>query len=317
MKKILLLILVLVVGVFAAGCNQDTETEKVIGNVNSDNITSEEWVQHYNLIKINYEMQTGAELDEEKDKDVVKGLKDQAFEDLVLQKLLWQEAEKKGIEIDNEQVDADLKQFKELSNQDSPDGYEKFLEEAGLDEKYIIQELKTEKLYWKLQEEVTGSVKVSEEDSQKYYEENKDLFKQPGGIEIFHILVNTEKEANDILLKLQQGDDFSELARQYSTCPSKAQGGNLGIINEDNNYVPEFKEAALKLQPGEMTSKPVKTEFGYHIIKAGDKKEARTLTFDEVKDGISAQLEQQKKSEVYNNYLQELRTKAEIEDKRQ
>jgi parvulin-like peptidyl-prolyl isomerase len=143
---------------------------------------------------------------------------------------------------------------------------------------------------------------------------NISKYSEEGGIQISHILVDTEKEARDILAKLNGGADFADMARQYSTCPSKEQGGDLGLVNENKNFVPEFKEAALKLQPGEITKEPVKTEHGYHLIKAGDKKEARVKSFDEVKNSVMVDLNNEKKDKAYNDYLNNLYEKAEIKD---
>ncbi|MDD2585431.1 MAG: peptidyl-prolyl cis-trans isomerase [Syntrophomonadaceae bacterium] len=313
-NKFMLFLVLIAMGLFVVGCNG--QAEEIAGTVNGEQITQENLNQHYNLIKINYEMQTGSKLDEEKDKDIADKIMDQAWEDMVLQKIIWQEAKRQGIEIDNKEVDTDLKQFKDMSNQEDANGYKDFLEKSGLTEANLVQELKTEKLYWKLQDKVASSVKVSEAEVKKYYDDNLDAFKQPEGMEISHILVTTEKEAKDILVKLKEGKDFAELARQYSTCPSKEHGGELGIVNQDANYVPEFKEAALKLKPGEITPEPVKSEFGYHIIKAGAQKQAQVTPFAEVKSPITLQLEQQKKSEVFNKHLEELHKKAEIKDNR-
>lgn len=87
----------------------------------------------------------------------------------------------------------------------------------------------------------------------------------PSQVHCRHILVKTEQEANAILFDLQRGADFGEVARLKSLCPSKNQGGDLGTFGK-GQMVKEFEDAAFALKPGEV-SKPVKTRFGYHIIK--------------------------------------------------
>ena len=80
-----------------------------------------------------------------------------------------------------------------------------------------------------------------------------------------HILVEKHKLALEIIDRIQSGEDFKELAKQYSICPSKKRGGDLGEFGR-GQMVKEFEKAAFALQPGEMTAEPVKTKFGYHVI---------------------------------------------------
>ena len=83
---------------------------------------------------------------------------------------------------------------------------------------------------------------------------------------VFHILTKERYEAEDLLKKLDEGKDFSELARKFSLCRSSYQGGDLGIIRS-HQADPTFEEAALQLKPGETTKKPIRTRFGFHLIK--------------------------------------------------
>lgn len=95
-----------------------------------------------------------------------------------------------------------------------------------------------------------------------YEDESSKVFKT---VRAKHILVKTEEEANDILRKLENGEDFDTLARQYSFCPSKEKGGDLGYFNR-GQMVPEFENAAFSTPIGGVAG-PVKTRFGWHIIK--------------------------------------------------
>lgn len=310
MNKRYFLVALLLLGLLLAGCKSGSQAQSaVIAEVNGDKVTQTEFDQHLKLIRFTYEKQvlgTG-KLDDAKDKETISRLEEQAYKEMVLQKLLWQEAEKQKIKVNDSDVD------KVLKGQD----VESFLKDSGMEEKYFRQEMKTQILYWQIRDKVTGKISVDEEDALKYYQDNISQYTEPGGIKISHILVGTEKEAQDILGKLHAGGDFAELARQYSTCPSKEQGGDLGIINnETQNCDPDFKEAALKLQPGEITQQPVKSQFGYHIIKAGEKVESKIHPFEEVKNSVIADLENQKKDKAYQDYLEGLNKKAEVKDLR-
>ena len=87
-----------------------------------------------------------------------------------------------------------------------------------------------------------------------------------------HILVKTEEEANDLLAKLNDGADFGELAQEYSLCPSKRDGGDLRFFGRGMMVKP-FEDAAFALEVGQISA-PVETQFGWHLIKLTDKKEA-------------------------------------------
>lgn len=309
MKKKYFLIALLILGLLVAGCKPGSQAQStVIAEVNGDKITQTEFDQHLKLLKFTYEKQvlgTG-KLDAVKDKETISKLEEQAYKEMILQKLLWQEAEKQKTEIKDSEVDEALK------DQD----IKTFLGDSGMEEKYFRQEMKTQILYWKIRDKVTAKISVNEEEAQKYYQDNIGQYTEPGGIQISHILVETEKEALDILAKIKAGSDFAELAKQYSTCSSKEQGGDLGIVSDSSNLVAEFKDVALKLQPGEITQEPVKSEFGYHIIKAGEKVESKIHSFEEVKNSVIGELENQKKDQAYGNYLENLNKKAEVKDLR-
>ena len=124
-----------------------------------------------------------------------------------------------------------------------------------------------------------------------------------------HILVVKEEEAKAILASLKKGGKFEDIAKMQSKDPgSGAQGGNLDWANP-GSYVPEFTEAMVKLEKGKTTLAPVKSQFGWHIIRLDDVREAQLPKLDEVKPQISQQLQQQK----MGKFQEELRTKAKVE----
>lgn len=124
-----------------------------------------------------------------------------------------------------------------------------------------------------------------------------------------HILVETEDQANKILADLKKGAKFEDIAKKQSKDPgSGANGGDLDWASPAS-FVPEFSEAMVKLGKGEMTQKPVKSQFGYHIIRVDDIRQAQLPKFEEVKPQIVQQLQQQR----LQKYQEELRAKAKVE----
>jgi peptidyl-prolyl cis-trans isomerase C len=124
-----------------------------------------------------------------------------------------------------------------------------------------------------------------------------------------HILVEKEADAKAILASLKKGGKFEDIAKKQSKDPgSGAKGGDLDWANPAS-YVPEFSAALTKLDKGQMTETPVKTQFGYHIIRVDDTRDAKLPSFDEVKPQIAQQMQQQK----LTAFQDELRKKAKVE----
>ena len=124
-----------------------------------------------------------------------------------------------------------------------------------------------------------------------------------------HILVEKESEAKAIIAQLKKGGKFEDIAKKASKDPgSGAKGGDLDWANA-GNYVAEFSQAMTALTKGKLTETPVKTQFGYHIIRLDDVRDAQLPKFEEVKPQIAQQMQQQK----MNKYQEELRSKAKVE----
>jgi parvulin-like peptidyl-prolyl isomerase len=158
---------------------------------------------------------------------------------------------------------------------------------------------------------------ISDSEANKYYQDNKDQFKQPEKIHARHILVKSEKEANDIIKTLKATkanelkDKFIALAKEKSTGPSGKNGGDLGFFGK-GQMVPAFQDAAFALKKGEITTKPVKTQFGYHVIYLEDKKPEGTAEFAKVKDKIIAKMRQEQFSKAVKDAIDSSKEKAKI-----
>ena len=207
--------------------------------------------------------------------------KSTALDQVISEKLLIQEANNMGLEKDNDV----LEQIKKMTEQ------------------ILVQAL--------IQREILDKVAVSDEEVSEYYEKNKDSFTEKEQIHLYNILVETEEEAKVILEQLKAGGDFSEIAKEKSTGPSAAQGGDLGYLTK-GTVIPEIDEVVFALELEEL-SEVVKTDFGFHILKITEKKPETVRTLEEVKEEILQTLLPVKQKEAFDNLLEELKGKAEIE----
>ena len=185
---------------------------------------------------------------------------------------------------------------------------QKNLYEAEAAFKAELQRMKEQLLSGYAVEKALASVKVTDAEVEKFYEDNKDKLGGGETVSASHILVDSEEKANEIKARIESGEiEFGDAAREYSSCPSKAEGGSLGEFGH-GQMVPEFDTACFEMQVGELRG-PVKTQFGYHLIKVENKTEASVVPFEQVAPQISLSLQQQKQGEAYAAKVEELKAK--------
>ena len=148
---------------------------------------------------------------------------------------------------------------------------------------------------------------VTEEEMRKVYDEESAKLQQTERVRARMILIATEQEANDILARLAKGEKFEDLAKQFSLDASKDYGGDLGYFTAAE-MVPEFSKAAFSLKVGE-TSQPVKTDYGWHIIRLEDRKQGAAQPYDQVKSAIRNVLLRRKVGEV----MEKIRAASKVE----
>jgi parvulin-like peptidyl-prolyl isomerase len=180
-----------------------------------------------------------------------------------------------------------------------------------------MEKIKEELLVNMWMKEQMDKAVVSDSEAKAFYDKNADKFMQKASVHARHILVKEEKEAQAIIdeMKALKGDalkaKFIELAKAKSTGPSGPKGGDLGSFNK-GQMVPEFSKAVWALKVGEITTTPVKTQFGYHVIYLEGKKDAAATAYDQVKDKIIASLKQKQFSSKITEIAKELKNKATI-----
>lgn len=156
-------------------------------------------------------------------------------------------------------------------------------------------------------EKATGGVRITAKEVEDYYNENQEQFMKGETVNASHILVESEETAYEILASINSGAiSFEDAAREYSSCPSKENGGSLGDF-ERGQMVPEFDKAVFEMQVGEITSTPVKTQFGYHLIKLNSKSEKTVTPLDEIKDRLESVLLEQKRQKAYESKINQLK----------
>ena len=166
-------------------------------------------------------------------------------------------------------------------------------------------------------QKIIGDVAASEEESKKFYDENPSQFTTPEEINARHILLKDDVTSADVVKlvqdELKKGTSFDVLAESHSTDPSAAgNGGSLGFFSR-GQMVPEFEEAAFALkEPGDVSA-PVKSQFGWHIIKLEERKLSAVLSFDEVKSQIIQYLTNEKRSQKLRSELDTLKNEFKVE----
>jgi len=296
------LILLITVSVFISACS-DEKTEAAVAKVNDENITEEELDKYVDYRK--KEAELSGYIAPEMWDQVIEGseftyeqqLKQSSLQDLINQRVLLQKADEEGIEVTNKELDKELEEFRDTEEKEK--NFSDYLEQLGISEEYFEemykQGIKINKLMDKL-------VKIDEKSVKEEYEANKESYDK---IQASHILVETKEEAEEVKNKVKEGQDFAELAKEYSIDPSVEQNsGNLGFFGKDANLVPEFKDAAFKIKKGEV-SEPIKSEYGYHIIKVTDEQKGLEANEEEIKEKL--------KGEKFNEKAQELIEEADTE----
>jgi parvulin-like peptidyl-prolyl isomerase len=231
-----------------------------------------------------------------------ENLKGQAIDFLVQRAEFEDEADQLGIHVSDKQIDDRIKKLIKQFYGDSQKKYDETIKSQGLTAETARQEVKAQIISEELYKKITGDVKVSDKELKDYYDQNKSIYVQKESRDVRHILVTKKALADQLYQQLKHGGDFAKLAKKYSKDPGSAQnGGRLTITR--GQTVKEFDKTAFSLKKNELSA-PVHTQYGYHIIQAlSDIRPAKTTPFDKVKSSIRQQLEQQKKQDSMQKWV--------------
>ena len=332
-KKLIAAAAVCTIAVSVMGCKMIEKTPEAIqrtvyATVGDEKITKADMDEEMKATIDQLKQQYGDDYENnDKIKDQLKQMKVQYLNAMVNEKLMLQNAASLGVEPSedelNEKVDEAVNQLKEQYSEDGQ--FEQVLEVNGFTEDSFREYERKQIILQQVQEAMIGGIEVTDEDAQVYYDENKDSQYTTGaGADAAHILIAEKNDdgeidfdaslakAQEVKAKLDAGDDFAELAAEYGTDGTKNNGGNLGYVEYDQaNYDQDFLNGFKELTEGQI-SDPVKSQFGYHIIKATGLKDEVVTPFEDVKDQIKSQLLQQQQNQAFNDKITEWKETAKV-----
>ncbi len=204
---------------------------------------------------------------------------EEVIDELIHQELIYQDAKDKGL--------------------DKEEDFQKVLEKA---KKSLLLNYYLGKML--------SDIAITDKEIEDFYKLHKDHFNTPPTVRASHILVEDLEKAQEIYNKIANGADFSLEAKENSTCPSKNKGGDLGNFSR-GQMVKEFEDAAFSMNVGDI-SKPIKTEFGYHIIKLTGKNPSKEVSLEDAKDHIIKDIRRQKEQDIYRDKINLLKAKYDI-----
>ncbi len=256
------------------------------------------------------------------DPEAKKQMESAALDQLISAELVYQAGLKLEIKDLDKQVADKAAQGKARFT--TPAEYEAALKANNITDKEVLELIRKDVVIGNLLEkEIVSKMTISDADIKKFYEENQDKFKQPESYHASHILIGVKPEATPeeklkardkaeaLRKRILAGEDFAALAKAESSCPSSAQGGDLGFFGK-GEMVPPFENATAALKPGEISG-VVETQFGYHIIKLVEKKEGGVAKLDVVKGEIETYLKRLKMQKAVSDYVAKMKSSAKIE----
>ena len=293
------------------------EVGQVAATVNGKPISMAEYQTEVNRFERRVEMMGRGSEEEE-----TVEMKKRILDNMIGREVLKQEAEKLGIKAQDKDVQAQMDNLKMKFG--SEEEFKNAIAKMNLTEAGIRQQFTDEAIMRKLvDQEIAAKITLGPDEAKAFYDKNPEIFKSPEMVRASHILVKFDEKASPedkakalekikgVQKKIQDGADFATVAKEVSDCPSKENGGDLDFF-QHGQMVPAFEQAAFALKPNQV-SDIVETEYGYHLIKLTDKKEAGVMSFDEMKPRIEQHLKNEKVTQQLAQYVEKLKAGAKIE----
>ncbi len=241
-------------------------------------------------------------------KEETDRLKEEVLNELINEKVMLLRAAKLSLSVRNEELEQKISEIKK----DYPNGgFERIFAKSEINYNIWKEELRKRLLLEKLvQHDVNSNTLVEEDEALAYYQDHPEKYISEEQVHAAHIVVQSRKEAEEVLKRLKNGEDFGRVAQEVSTGPEGIRGGDLGVF--DRGVMPEsFDRVVFSLPPGKI-SKVVHTPYGYHIFKVFKKSKGERISFSGVKKKIISDLKKEKEELEYVKWLKKLRSEVDI-----
>ncbi len=308
-KLIFLIVIVSIISLTISACQG--EKEGLVAKVNGEGITEEDFERELNIVKESKKMEYGEDIFSESSEgdEILEELKKNVLNKLIIEKLILEEAKEMNISVSNEEIDEEIKNYKEELGGEKQ--YQAFMEKNNFSEEFLREYFKKQLMFEKHRENFLDKTTISEEESRKYFEDHKENFME---VKASHILVKTEAEGKEILKRLKNGEDFGNLAKEKSLDNATAyKGGDLGYFTKEGEMAlaDQYKilsDTAFALDKGEI-SDVLETVLGYHIILVEDKKDS----YEALKDKVELALKKEKHDEEISRLWSEAKIKIYVD----
>ncbi len=254
-----------------------------------------------------------------------KGILQKGLSDLVGKRLISQEAGRRNLKVEDRQVDAHLKRV-QRSQKWTDKQMSMYLMSQGLTMKEFREEVRGQLLQQRVVGTVLGArIRISDTDLENYYKDKRTKMSNDYEVEAAHIVLKVRagatkdeeaavrQRAQAVLAEARAGANFSELAQRRSEGPTASRGGLLGTLQR-GNIAPQLETAIFGLEPGAIDG-PIRSPFGYHIVKVIQRKVLPPKPFSEVKEVLRSELHRRKLNDELARWIEELKTKAFIDER--
>ncbi len=293
------------------------DSEDKVAAINGSIITVNDFNREMNLVKERL-LHMGTSVSDSQ----LPELKNKVLENLINLEVLYQESQKAGIKVDEKIADNKFESIKKsFPNEAELNEWLNKMNTSEADIKnQILQQMAIHEL---IKTQVEANIIITDEETKAYYDSHPEISKQPENVRASHILIKVDQNADEaqkaearkkieeIEKKLKKGENFADVAKELSECPSASKGGDLGYFTRGRMVKP-FEDAAFALKPGEISS-IVETQFGYHLIKSIEKKAETTASYEDTKKNVEAILKREKLKNDATLFIDKLKEKAKIE----